>query len=628
MTNPGLRLRHLSMHGPGRVPASIQFGPGLNVLFGASDTGKSFVVDIIDFMLGGKPPIPEITERVGYDQILMGAETIAGEQFTLVRSSEGGGFRVYDGLFIEPPDPDVRCVEMGEQHSEKNSDNLSTFLLERSGLAGKRVRKNKTGVTNSLSFRNLARLLIVNETEIIQKRSPLSDGNPTSDTSNFATFKLLLTGIDDASLVQISAKVPEDQSREVQLDLLSKLVEEHRERLADLTKSPDELKEQYERIQASIADHEVQLASTESEFRSLADRRRELRRRLEEGQDRRAEIGSLLERFSLLDRHYVSDVARLRGIEEGGTLFEVLGKGSCPLCGAEAAHHRREADCEGDVASVVAAAQAEIAKIDLLRRELGGTVSELRREGASFDRRIPKLETELRSLSATIERMISPKLVALRSTYAKFADKRGQVREAMAIYQTIQDMERRRFELEAGSGGPKETAVAEGDLPMAVADKFALHIEGILKEWHFPGAERVFFDPKARDLVIGGKPRAARGKGLRAITHAAFTVGLLEYCKINNTPHPGFVVLDSPLLAYRAPDGIEDDLRGTDLDEQFYAYLANLPEDRQLIIIENSDPPAGIRERPQVLMFSANPHSGRYGYFPVSTNSADGPSSR
>lgn len=78
--------------------------------------------------------------------------------------------------------------------------------------------------------------------------------------------------------------------------------------------------------------------------------------------------------------------------------------------------------------------------------------------------------------------------------------------------------------------------------------------------WSFPGAERVHFDANSRDLIIAGKGRGARGKGLRAITHAAFTIGLLDYCKSKSTPHPGFVILDSPLLAYRAPEGTEEDL--------------------------------------------------------------------
>ena len=43
-------------------------------------------------------------------------------------------------------------------------------------------------------------------------------------------------------------------------------------------------------------------------------------------------------------------------------------------------------------------------------------------------------------------------------------------------------------------------------------------------------------------------------------------------------------------MAYREPDGTEEDLTGTDLKEQFYVYLQGLPTDEQVIIIENTDP--------------------------------------
>ena len=186
MAQPGLRLRHLSLHGPKREAASIEFGPGLNVIYGASDTGKSFAVEAIDFMLGGKPPLRDFPERVGYDRILLGVETLlAGELFTLVRSVDGAAFKVFDGLLTEPPAETVEGRELADTHNEKNSNNLSMFLLERCALAGKRVRRNQQGDTNSLSFRNLARLLIVTETEITEQRSPLADGNPTANTPNF-----------------------------------------------------------------------------------------------------------------------------------------------------------------------------------------------------------------------------------------------------------------------------------------------------------------------------------------------------------------------------------------------------------------------------------------------------------
>ena len=50
MTQPGFRIRHLVFLGPQRTPASVAFGPGLNLVYGASDTGKSFIVEAIDFI--------------------------------------------------------------------------------------------------------------------------------------------------------------------------------------------------------------------------------------------------------------------------------------------------------------------------------------------------------------------------------------------------------------------------------------------------------------------------------------------------------------------------------------------------------------------------------------------------
>jgi len=616
MSKPGLRLRHIAFHGPDRERATLKFGPGLNVLYGASETGKSFIVEAIDFMLGGKPPLRDLPERVGYDRVLLGMETTEGEEFTIRRSVDGGSFRLYSGLHIDPPGEDVESRELSEKHTDKSADNLSRFLLQRCALDEQRVKINKHGVTNSLSFRNVARLLIVTETEITKQRSPLSDGNPTTDTPNFSTFKLMLTGVDDSALVVSKPKTAEDQSRNAQLELLDQLLGEYYERLKELTNNPGDLEDQLERVDTSLSQHTAHLATTEGDFRRLADQRRDLRKKLEEGRDRRSEITGLLERFDLLERHYNSDVERLRGIEEGGSLFEVLGQAPCPLCGAEPGHQRRDADCDGNIMAVVEAARAETAKIELLRSELGETVFGLRREAVSFDRRLPKIEEELKALSEEVDRFISPKLARLRTSYSELADKRGHVREALSVFRTIQDIEARRTRLDTAPEEKKESSVSDGDLPAAVAESFAQQVETILKQWNLPEAERVYFDAKSRDLIIAGKARGARGKGLRAITHAAFTIGLLDYCKSKDKPHPGFVILDSPLLAYREPEGLDDDLRGTDVKDKFYDYLSSVLDDRQIIIIENNDPPPMIVALPQVAMFSKNPNSGRYGFFP------------
>ncbi|MEX3973551.1 AAA family ATPase [Paraburkholderia caribensis] len=613
---PGFRLRFLGFFGPQKQPATVTFGPGLNVIYGASNTGKSFIVEAIDFMLGGKPPLRDIPERIGYDLILLGLETLDGQCFTLWRSMDGGGFRLYEGLHQTPPATDVPSRQLDEQHSDRNDANLSSFLLSLCGLGGKRVRRNSRNETNSLSFRNIARLMIVNETEITQQSSPLFDGNPIANTPNLATFKLLLTGTDDSALVASSKREPEDLSREAQLQLLDQLLDDYRDRLKELTRSPKELEDQLEKIDASLRQQAVQVNTTEAEFQDAAGKRRELRKKLEESRERRIEVGAMLERFSLLDTHYASDIERLRAVEEGGTLFNVLGSRHCPLCGAAPAHHRADAECEGNIDAVVQAARKEIAKIDVLRTELSTTVRNLEREAASFDRKMPTAVRELELISEAVEELIAPRLSNLRKSYSEFADKRAEVREALALYATVQDMERRRADVEKGVEEEKAGALASADIPTTVAHSFAKIVEGILAGWHFPEAGDVYFDSKTRDIVIAGKSRSAFGKGLRAITHAAFTLGLLAFCRERQTPHTGFVVLDSPLLAYREPDGTEDDLTGTDLHEQFYAYLEMLPADTQVIVVENTNPPDAIMKLQQSLMFGKNPHHGRYGLFP------------
>lgn len=613
----GLRLRHLSFHGPARKFATIPFGPGLNIVHGASNTGKSFIVDAIDFMLGGKGPLRDIPERVGYDQILLALETLEGQQFTLVRSTEGGAFRLFDGLYFDTL-PAGEGTLLADVHSDRNEENLSAYLLAKIDLAHKRVRRNKRGDTNSLSFRNLARLVIINEEEIIQQRSPLSDGNYTADTTNTSVFKLLLTGVDDSALATAQARTPEEQSRNAQLDLLDQLIESRRRQVKELAGPPDELEAQRERLSDSMRAQGELLAVSETAFKDAATRRRDIARRVEEGKDRLTEITALLERFTLLDAHYRSDVERLRGIEEAGSLFGALGAGVCPFCGSAPEHHRK-AECDFDVDKAIAAAQSEMRKIEVRQNELTQTIATLRKEAVSFERRLPALEEQLAGLSGEIDRVVAPNLRQLRTAYRQLADKDGEVREALAIYRGLSDLEQRKatLEREGESSGDGGSSPSDVDLPSTTADKFSGIVLSTLKAWHFPEIDRVHFDTKTRDLVINGKNRTSFGKGLRAITQAAFTVSLLQYCRQFETPHPGFIALDSPLLSYREPEGDSDDLSGTDLNSHFFQFLAALPDDRQVLVVENTDPPADIQASAQTVKFTKIEGVGRYGYFPM-----------
>jgi len=79
--NP-LQLRFIRFLGPGKEAVEFSFKPGFNILYGSSDTGKTFLVEAIDFMLGAGDDLRDIPERVGYDSIQLGL-TALGKDYTV-----------------------------------------------------------------------------------------------------------------------------------------------------------------------------------------------------------------------------------------------------------------------------------------------------------------------------------------------------------------------------------------------------------------------------------------------------------------------------------------------------------------------------------------------------------------
>jgi hypothetical protein len=185
------------------------------------------------------------------------------------------------------------------------------------------------------------------------------------------------------------------------------------------------------------------------------------------------------------------------------------------------------------------------------------------------------------------------------------------------MFARVDHLESQKDEFVKESVGVEPTERTRTDLSKSIQAALSEVVERILRAWHFPGADRVYFDENALDFVIDGKPRGSRGKGLRAITHAAVSIGLMELCREKSLPHPGFVVLDSPLLAYWAPEGKEDDLRGSDLKDKFYDYLIENHKDSQVIIIENEHPAERFVKDISLTVFTKNPAQGRYGLFNV-----------
>lgn len=263
----GIQLQYLAYFGPDKPPADLSLAPGLNVICGASETGKSFIVETIDFMLGQENPVRDIPERDGYDRIRLAVESAGWSPLTLDRSVEGGNFRAYEELLTDGS-PRTEAKTMRWKHSAARQDTLSYALLERTGLTFKMPRKNAAGGTRSLSFRDLVRLCVVTEEEIQGRGSPVLSGQYTAATGEYAAFKLLLTGTDDSALgaaKEVSGRREQDTGK---IELLNQMIADLQAELDEKGAEEEELNDQLARLDESIQAQNEALTAVQ---RALSD---------------------------------------------------------------------------------------------------------------------------------------------------------------------------------------------------------------------------------------------------------------------------------------------------------------------------------------------------------------------
>lgn len=609
MTENFLQLRGIIFSGPNKK-AEIKFAPGVNVICGASDTGKSFVAESIDFMLGGSS-LKEIPERAEYGEINLGIATSNEETWLLNRATSGGDFK----LFNLSDGKNAEAIKLKQNHAHDKTDNLSGFLLANIGLLGKRIlRSSQKATTQSLSFRNLARLIIIQEGEIQQPGSPFWGGQYTQKTPELATMKLLLTGVDDSGIVSATTSAEFDSSKQVTLidELLADLATE----IADLGHNEDELSKQLSNLENTIETQKYSLHAVQQKLDERLASRREVFIERNNIETRLSEIDELLARFDLLHEHYGVDTERLTAIHESGSMFAHVEQVSCPLCGAAPHEQHIDEACEGDVEAIVHAASAEILKIQHLNAELADTVDELKVEAKQLSDQLQAKIAEYDDLDAEIRESVSPQVGDARSAFSALIEERAAAHKALDLFERAKNLEERKLTLLQEEEQPGDRQRINTGIPDSASHALSLKIEAILLAWNFPGNCRVHFDKETSDFVIDGKPRGSRGKGLRAITHAAVTLGLLEYCQELGLPHPGFIVLDSPLLAYFKPEGDEEiALQGSDLKERFYNYLLQRhAQESQIIIIENQHPPSAVESQLSITVFTRNPSEGRFGF--------------
>jgi hypothetical protein len=616
----GFQLRRLRVIGKGKDPAEVSFDRGFNVISGASNTGKSYILQCIDFMLGSTKRPKRIKESIGYESVLLEIEDHEGKTHQLERSLSGQAFvhRMISG------DQVLSEERLSEKHEPNDKATISGLLLELSKAWGLKIRQNESGKTRPLSFRDLSWLSLMDEVRIIGDESPVLSGQYTTRTEELSFFNLVLTGIDDASVIARESRKESKAKQKAQLELLDRMIPALEATITELDKEPASIEDRRRKIDATVAERSEVLTASQKEIAGLEAQRREAWESAKTLERRQGSTTELRNRFNLLKEHYNNDLARLQAIIEVDQYFSQLQQVRCPLCGAASDQHDPAVHTDQRVdqlETIRRACRAEINKINGLLRDLVGTTAQLDSELTALSEQYSEQASLFKSTTQEITTRLAPAAKRYQLELSEVMQIRDQLAEAEVLQGRLKELnaERERIASIVWKKEPKE-GNSSVLLPQAI-EAFTLCVQASLEAWRYPGLTRVTFSNEKVDLIISGEDRGSGGKGFRAIANAAFMIGLLDYCTgaENELPHPGLVVLDSPLVTYKRRDTAPGEEIPEDVTTAFYEALSRLSAESQVIVLENNDPPAELQQKIPYTHFSRST-IGRYGFFPL-TNS-------
>lgn len=432
-------------------------------------------------------------------------------------------------------------------------------------------------------------------------------------TKELSVLKMLLQDEDDSALIEVESRSDLNKLSNAKIDVVNRLLREIEARLADEPEEA-ELRDQLANLIASIDEQSVSVSDQLDSRRAVSSTLQNREQLLASLATELSEAAALKGRFGILQQRYSSDLARLAAVREAGNLLGYFTAGVCAFCGAELTDQHNNTDCEGHSTAFGSAIAEQIRRTQALAHDLQSTIDDLTDRQENVRQRTNSYRQDIDELQAQFE-VIENSLAIETTTLKDLIGKRTSIERALSLYDQIEALEKMKQVVVDESTA--EIAVVAASLGLRAQREFSHELADRLKAWGFPQPEGVRYDGSVQDIVAGDQLRSSHGKGVRAILHCAFTLGLASYCSDREMPHPGFVVLDSPLVTYRPPDQPQTD-DGTPPAGVVAAFYRDVQRrsSGQVIILENTDPIEPLDGRTVDIVFTAS-ENGRYGFFPA-----------
>lgn len=579
-------IKSVGASGTGKRYSSVSFEKGkVNIIYGPSNSGKSYIIDCIDFMLFGDG-IPFTRENTGYDAVHMSVEFSNGNSISLKRTIVDGkkGDRGNSKIEVTSSSPDIRS-------GDYTRSDFNDMMLRAIGInEAHKIIAYQDFTPENLSLRYLAHMFYLDENVIFTDKAVIDNPKYAKPYAAMSILNFLLTGDDLNSIIpEISAK--EREVRKVKREAVIEYIYDKKEYLRKQKEALEASLNQVEDedLDTRIEDTVAQIASIEKEIKNLTERSSELMSEIYDISLKLEEASFLQQRYKTLKSQYNADLKRLRFIIEGDLSPKKKVKLiECPFCGSEM---KRE---ENETKSYIAASESEMKNVTEQLEDLKLVEKDIQKQIDELEGKISQLNEENAVIIQQINVQLQPKakeLVNALNAYKRIIEIK---KELSAISILSSDLGSDALEKEAEDDGPAPIYDPKPYLVNAGWQEWSDLFETMVQSCAYPGKPTARISIDTHDAIVGRKFKKDEGKGYRAFLNVLVLFSLMKTLESKGVYRPGLMILDSPILSLKEKkenSGItEADKADPGMRESLFQYLVDNCGDNQIIIAENEIP--------------------------------------
>ncbi len=338
-TRPSIQIRKIILVGR-RKNYEVNFFPGVNIIYGDSSTGKSSILEIINYLFGSSEFIydHEIETSVVYAAMEV---LLSGHVYVIKRDIFDSSklVEVYPSAFDEIDS--VFPKKLSPNYRSAGPDGyLSDFLLSSLNLPILKVLEAPSKADSQLvrlSFRDLFKFCYLKQDDVGSKQL-LGFGNWVVYNKNKQTFKYVFNLL-DSHISELELQLSNLHNDRKRLDgkyqAVSEFLRETEfESAIGLTDSIEELQRQEQTLKDQLSEINKSMTADSETYSFLRDSLSELSGDIKLTLNDRTNCELAIERYSRLKNDYQTDISKLKAIKTAKDQIGELPSElfNCPIC--------------------------------------------------------------------------------------------------------------------------------------------------------------------------------------------------------------------------------------------------------------------------------------------------------